>query len=345
MRTPSSILLTHQLDKHKVSIFWQDELITESVVTWFGSARREYRLTRFGKDFPYLTADSIGDLLVLIPATETEFIAYVLDNDEDVEEIRAALGVEMVGTWGIYEEGVGRGEVENENACIDRHFRAFVETTEKFPKGKVLSETAREALLNCIRRFGSLNVDKKLVRLVKEEYKLFGMLENKLFLPKVQGRFYQNVDDYTEDAKKITQARKSRAGRALENHVEHLFAEADIPFEMRKTVDGTRPDIIIPGKDAYDDPHYPLRKLVMVGVKMTCKDRWRQVTKEAPKIPVKHILTLQAGISSKQLAEMAGANVTLIVPKSLHKNYPKQRDITMLDLESFIDSVKRLHAA
>jgi len=41
---------------------------------------------------------------------------------------------------------------------------------------------------------------------------------------------------------------------------------------------------------------------------------------------------------------MKQANVTLIVPKALHKKYPKQRGITMLDLESFITSVKRLHA-
>ncbi len=171
------------------------------------------------------------------------------------------------------------------------------------------------------------------------------MLEGKIFLPQLQGRFYPTVDDYTDEAKKITQARKARAGRALENHVEYLFTEAGIPFEMRRNVDSTRPDVIIPGKAAYDNPQYPLRKLIMIGIKTTCKDRWRQVTKEAPRIPTKHILTLQEGISSKQLAEMKRANVTLIVPKSLHKKYPKERDITMLDLESFIAAVKRLHSS
>lgn len=68
------------------------------------------------------------------------------------------------------------------------------------------------------------------------------------------------------------------------------------------------------------------------------------MTKEAPRVPVKHILTLQEGISSKQLAEMKQAGVTLVVPKPLHKKYPKQRDITMLDVETFIAEVRRLHA-
>jgi hypothetical protein len=64
---------------------------------------------------------------------------------------------------------------------------------------------------------------------------------------------------------------------------------------------------------------------------------------EAPKVPVKHILTLQEGISSKQLAEMNQAGVTLVVPKALHKKYPKQRDITLIDVETFIAEVRRLH--
>jgi hypothetical protein len=335
-----------RLDKHQVSILWQDGMTTDSVVTWYGQkTRQEYRLTCFGKDFPWLTADSVGDLLVLIPTNLTEFTAYVLDNDADVEEMQAALGVEMLGTWGVYREGVGQVEKGGGNQCIERRFRAFIESVEKFPQGKVISEAAREAILACVSGFGSQKSDRKLLRLVGEEYKLFKMIEGKLFLPHLQGRFYTTVDDYTEEAKRITQARKARAGRALENHVEHLFAEAGIPFEMRRVVDGTRPDVIIPGKAAYDNPRYPARQLIMVGIKTSCKDRWRQVTKEAPRIPVKHILTLQEGISSKQLTEMKQANVALIVPKALQSKYPKERDITMLDLESFIASVKRLHAA
>lgn len=281
---------------------------------------------------------------MLIPKSLTEIIAYVLDTDDDVEAIRTALGVDMLGTWGIYREGSAQAqEDEDENECIERRFRAFVDSVEEFPQGKVISKTTRETVLDCVRRFALLSADKKLVRLVSEEFKLFRMIERKIFLPQLQARLYASVDDFTDDAKRITQARKSRAGRALENHVEYLFADAGIPFEMRKIVDGTRPDVIIPGKAAYDDPRFPAAQLIMVGVKTTCKDRWRQVTKEAPRIAVKHVLTLQEGISSKQLAEMKRAGVTLVVPKPLHKKYPKQRDITMLDLETFLAEVARLH--
>jgi hypothetical protein len=36
----------------------------------------EHKLvTRFGKDFPFLTHDNVGDLLVLIPRDHTHFLA------------------------------------------------------------------------------------------------------------------------------------------------------------------------------------------------------------------------------------------------------------------------------
>ncbi len=249
-----------------------------------------------------------------------------------------------MATWGIYRNGLAQVEAEDEDAWLDRRFRSLVNSVEAFPEGAIISQSTREAILDCIPGFGSVTVDKQLLRIVKEEYRLFRMIERKVFQPEVQ-RLFASLDDFIETAMKILQARRSRAGRALENHVEYLFTAAGIPFQMRQLVDGTRPDVIIPNKVAYDDPAYPLRKLIMIGVKTTCKDRWRQVTKEAPRIPTKHILTLQEGISSKQLAEMKQAEVTLIVPKALHSKYPRDRSITLLDVDAFIATVKRLHSS
>jgi hypothetical protein len=79
---------------------------------------------------------------------------------------------------------------------------------------------------------------------------------------------------------------------------------------------------------------------MMVGVKTTCKDRWRQVIREAPRVPEKHILTIQEGISSKQLDEMHGSNVRLVVPVGLHRLYPRYHPIMLLDVGGFIDAVR-----
>lgn len=100
------------------------------------------------------------------------------------------------------------------------------------------------------------------------------------------------------------------------------------------------PDIVILSLKAYNDPVYTTDKLCVVGVKTTCKDRWWQVLREAPRVQKKHILTFQAGISSKQLAEMHKANVTLVVPESLHCHYPRENAMSILTVEQFCESVK-----
>ena len=109
-----------------IRITWQDGRVTESCVKWYGSkTRHEFRLTRFGKDFPWLLEDNIGSLLILIPRTRDEFLAYVLDSDEDIEEFQAALGVEVFESWGVFVAGA-KAELEKPDVCVDRKFRNLV---------------------------------------------------------------------------------------------------------------------------------------------------------------------------------------------------------------------------
>ena len=78
-------------DETAVQVQWQDGQVTDSRVKWYGAAKSEYRLTRFGVGFPFITHDCVGNLLVLIPEDYTHFLAFVLDLEDDIEEIQAAL--------------------------------------------------------------------------------------------------------------------------------------------------------------------------------------------------------------------------------------------------------------
>jgi len=104
-----------------------------------------------------------------------------------------------------------------------------------------------------------------------------------------------------------------------------------------------KPDIVIPGERQYRDADYPTRRLIILGVKMTCKDRWRQVLNEGHRVARKHILTTQRGISTNQLREMNEANVTLVVPAALQKDYPPERPIRMLTIDEFVEQARRLN--
>jgi hypothetical protein len=80
----------------------------------------------------------------------------------------------------------------------------------------------------------------------------------------------------------------------------------------------------------------------MLAAKTTCKDRWRQILNEAERIPVKHLLTLQEGISENQFREMHAAGVTLVVPRPLMSKYPVSVRHQLLSVEKFVSEVREL---
>jgi len=324
--------------KHIVSILWQDGTTTESAVTWYGNrTRHEYRLTRFGRDFPFLNVDAVGNLLVLIPHTLNTFHAYVFDLEEDIEDIQVALGVEVIDTWGVYDFGSVISETED--ACIARHFRDFAAAADVFPSGKAFSAATRDALLDCISGFADQPSDSRLMKAIETEYALFRLVERRLCEPQIQ-RLFASVDDFLRTAASIMNRRKSRAGRSFENHVGDVLRDAGVPFDARPDVDG-RPDLVIPSAAAYHDDSYPDDRLFVVGLKTTCKDRWRQVLNEGVRVPRKHLITLQRGISSSQLAEMVAADVALVVPTGLHAEYPSDSPMALQSIGDFITFVQR----
>lgn len=324
--------------EHMVQVLWQDGRQTESCIKWYGvGTRSEYRMTRFGRGFPYLAADNVGDLLVLIRTNESTFNGYVFGLPEDIADIQARLGVEIIGTWGLY-EGFGKSP-ETEDDCILRRFAAFIEPLREFPDTTAMSTTAKEAIIACVKNFTQQTADNKLMLLMDREYALFRMVERLLCQDEIRRQF-RFVDDFLSTAARIMNRRKSRAGRALENHVAYLFQDAHIPFDVRPNVDG-QPDLLIPGKAHYEDPQWPDDRLYVVGIKTTCKDRWRQVLNEARRVRRKHILTIQQGMSARQLTEMRDSAVSLVVPQKLHSMFPPVDGMKIFSVRQFADTVRR----
>ncbi len=330
-----------QNTKHDVDIEWHDGRTTNSVVTWYGQGTRsEYRLTRFGRDFPFLIPDTVGDLLMLVPTSAKHFNAYVFDQEDDIEEIMASLGVQPFEHWAIYKNGAA--EVEDTDACLEKQFQEFAKSLETFPRTDVFSNSTRDMLAHCFSELAKQPADTKLLEYYLTEYRLFQVVERQICQSEI-GRLFKDVDDFLHTAASIMNRRKSRAGHSLENHVDSILTEANLPHEMQPRVDG-KPDIVFPSKEAYLDTSYPTENLIVMGVKTTCKDRWRQVLNEGKRVKNKHILTLQPGISSNQLTEMHEAGVTLVVPRKLQDEYPKNHPLTILTVEDFIEKAKEIVA-
>ena len=95
---------------------------------------------------------------------------------------------------------------------------------------------------------------------------------------------------------------------------------------------------------AYHDLDFPTDKLVSLASKTTCKDRWRQVINEADRLrdKNKYLLTLQQGISTAQLKEMAAEKVVLIVPKPYITTYPKEEQDKIWTIKKFVSYIQEL---
>lgn len=325
-------------DKSSVVIVWPDGLETGSSITWYGrGTRSEYRLTKFGKGFRWLTKDSVGNLLVLTPTSISTFIAYVLETEEDIEEFLTSVGIEIADGWAVFADGAVQSETASD--CQQRHFTNFAERLTDFPDGATFSRKARDIVSACeAASFG--DVDRLLERLMTTEYALFRVVERQLVHAEIIRQF-RSVDEFIETAARIMNRRKARAGRSLENHVQFLLEHAGIRHSMRANVDG-RPDVIIPGAREYGDLSFPRDRLIVLGIKTTCKDRWRQIIQEARSVPDKHILTMQPGISVNQLREMNEARVTLIVPREIQQTFPQDAPIRILTIQQFIEHAQRM---
>tara|TARA_R110002111_G_scaffold120276_2_gene183380 strand:+ start:1894 stop:3066 length:1173 start_codon:yes stop_codon:yes gene_type:complete len=329
-----------RLDKHKVQILWDNIFSTESVITWYGKGTRsEYRLTSFGKNFPYLNPDSVGSLFVFIPVNEVEFNAFILDRDEDIEEVQAALGVEIANGWGVFSS---EGQEESKNTCLTKLFSEFAGSLFEFPSTREFSEQAAVAYRSCVKNFAALTQDDKLLELRDIEYALFRVVEQHLCAGLIS-EAVKDIDQFLTLASSMLNRRKCRAGASLEHHFEKILNDAGIPFDSQCRRIRGRPDIIIPSEEAYLNPSYPRGKLCVLGVKTTCKDRWRQVLDEAPGVDNRYIVTLQPSISSKQATAMYESGVSLIVPKKLQKTGYKadaMGSLQVFAIESFLDHAK-----
>lgn len=188
--------------------------------------------------------------------------------------------------------------------------------------------------------------DGRLLRRRECEFELFRSIEEAVELPAVAGGF-ATLDDFLARAQTVLQRRKARSGRSLELHlreilIEEGFREGTTFAHGQQSEPGRRPDFLFPSQAAYRDPAFPGGRLRMLAAKTTCRDRWRQVLNEADRIPVKHLLTLQEGVSEAQFREMTHSGVRLVVPAALVGKFPRSVRPELQTLGSFLGDLHRL---
>lgn len=322
-----------------VQIKWQDDFITDSRMIYYGKAtRNEYRVTRFGRNFPFLQDDNVGDLLILAKFTEEDYAGYVLSSDGDIDEFFATFNLAP----GETNQLIDIAGIAKPNEIIAKLLQEFASRFNSFPDTRQMALGARD----CFNEAFRVDVDALkshpddiLLHWVDTEYDLFKCMEEKVYADVISKPF-QSLDDFVKMANEVLNRRKSRAGKSLEHHLACIFTHNELVFEEQAiTEDNKKPDFLFPNAECYHNLLFPAEDLIVLGAKTTCKDRWRQVLTEADRVDVKYLFTLQQGISKNQLREMHDSHLTLVVPHDYVTSFPKEYQEEISDLSGFIRMV------
>ena len=320
-----------------VKIKWQDDFITNSRFIYYGQGtRNEYRITRFGKDFPFFSEENVGDLLIIVKNEEENYSGFVLQSDH--EDFFALFSLTSERTNQLINAGQ-----EKISQREEQMIKEILLKYDEFPGTGQMARLARE-VYNKVYNIEAQQIcelpDVYLLRWIDAEYDLFRRFEEKIYTP-IYTRPFPNCQELIKFSNVILNRRKSRAGKSLEHHLSTIFSMAQLKFEEQAiTEDNKKPDFLFPSGEAYHNLLFPTDKLVFLGAKTTCKDRWRQVLNEADRIETKYLFTLQQGISKNQLKEMKHENLKLVVPSAYKKSFDKEYQAEIETLSSFISMVK-----
>ena len=188
--------------------------------------------------------------------------------------------------------------------------------------------------------------DAALVAWLDHEEALFRRLERRIVAERIEEGFVTDdgtdVDAFIGFSLSVQNRRKSRRGYSLENHLEAVFRSLRVSYDRGAVTENHhRPDFLFPSADAYRAaPATGSPCLAMLGAKSTCKERWRQVLSEASKIPEKHLLTLEPGISERQTDQMISSRLQLLVPQPIQDTYTDNQQAWLLTLDDFIRDVR-----
>lgn len=343
-----------------------EPVVEDGFLTWY-DARQKARLERGVRRSEYRLyfptnlvsqCAAAGDLLVIALRPDNTLLAIVAESGTTIErQIMWLFGFSDLAHPGFSV----KSEMETEQDRIGFAARVVldligVEAEEEapsyldqmlarfdggFPKTIEFSAYARSTVPDLSSRD---DPDVALLTWMEREEILFRTLEKHLLGEKLRNLTQSGVED-TEPFVRLVQStlqrRKSRAGSALENHLEQIFTDQGVTYTRTAVTENRlRPDFIFPGIQSYRDAEFPSERLTMLASKSTCKDRWRQILTEASRIPDKHLLTLEPSISQYQTDEMIQERVQLVLPRELHSTYSATQQQWLMDVATFAQLVR-----
>ena len=326
--------------------------------------RNEWRLYYSGE---FLSCAKLGDYLILIRTNSSNYI-YCLVFDQNysyIHSIKKLFGIDndqLDSFINLSEDKINREINYAERLIFEQiGFDQFIPKNDEdieiikrefgsinFPKTIELSRLAQKLITNCDPIY---NIDATFIKWLDREEQLFKAIETFVIKKELEDGFINgsvvDVDRFIEFSLSVHNRRKSRMGLSFENHFEAILNINKIKFirnpRIHEDSSEKHPDFIFPSIEEYYKEYPDLSQLKMVALKSTCKDRWRQILKEADKIEKKHLCTLEQGISDSQINEMITSDVILIFPQQIKETYQDSEFLgKFVNLQDFINEIKKL---
>ena len=333
-------------------------VVAKGALTWYDARRNHPTRTEHRLYFPTTCVSmcaAAGDLLVVARRPDNSVLVLIAQGGSTIaSQIRWLFSAQLAHTGFFVREELETEQdriqfastfilealgIERTQHPADNYLEAMITRFDgNLPPTHVFSAYARETAPE----FDPVaDPDATLLGWMEREEMLFRTMEKHLLGDRLQKGFADDVDGFLAFSLQVQNRRKSRSGRALENHMQFILTANNVRHERGAATEGkARPDFLFPGSREYNNASYDPALLTMLGAKTTCKDRWRQILAEARRIDRKHLLTLEAAISVAQTDQMYEHSVTVVIPRALHSSFTATQRNRLLDVKSFLDLVK-----
>jgi hypothetical protein len=363
---PLMTLFGTATDKHRYEALFiylsdndDEPVVAKSTLTWYDArakhpTRSEHRAYFPTNEVSRLAAE--GDLIVVAKRPDNSLLVVIAQGGSTIaSQVQWLFGVPLQNKGFSVRE-----ELETEQDRIQFASAFILEQLGIEPDNPVAAENYLDTML--ARFDGKLpatslfsayaretvpdldpvaDPDAALLGWMEREEILFRTMEKHLLGDRLQKGFADDVDGFLAFSLAVQNRRKSRSGHALENHLEVIFGANQIRYERGAPTEGkAKPDFLFPGSKEYKDAGFDASLLTMLGAKTTCKDRWRQVLAEAKRIDSKHLLTLEAAISTHQTDQMREHSLRLVIPRGLQQTFTSAQRPDLLSLADFTTLVR-----
>ncbi|WP_394353863.1 type II restriction endonuclease [Parabacteroides faecis] len=225
--------------ERKILIKWQNDFETSSKIKYYGcGTRNEFRITCFGRNFPFLQDDNVGDVLIICQMDTDNFQAFILQADNDIDDFMASFNLSSNDT----NHFINKNTTYNPEKKLKEIFSGFISQFSEFPPTKEMAIFAMNCYIEAWRVSDQKvinEIDKQLLKWIETEFNLFKAFEEKLYTKQLT-HLFTSIEEQVKFSNMVLNCRKSCAGKSLEHHLETFFQKQGLIFEYQPLTENNK---------------------------------------------------------------------------------------------------------